>query len=70
MNPIPLAGPAVEPISVDEMKAYLRLDGSTEDELVAALVVAGFAVTLMAGQTFHPPRDVVRVILGEQVPYS
>jgi uncharacterized phiE125 gp8 family phage protein len=41
MNPIPLAGPAVEPIAVDEMKAYLRLDGSTEDELVAALVVAG-----------------------------
>ncbi|WP_322983042.1 FecCD family ABC transporter permease [Streptomyces sp. S584] len=32
------------------------------------LVVAAFAVTLMAGQTFYPPRDVVRVILGEQVP--
>ncbi|MFF5110295.1 FecCD family ABC transporter permease [Streptosporangium sp. NPDC000509] len=35
---------------------------------LAALVVTGFAVTLMAGQTFYPPRDVVRVILGEQVP--
>nr|WP_202435230.1 MULTISPECIES: iron ABC transporter permease [unclassified Streptomyces] len=35
---------------------------------MAVLVVAGFAVTLMAGQTFYPPRDVVRVILGEQVP--
>ncbi len=36
--------------------------------VLAVLVVAGFAVTLMAGQTFYPPRDVVRVILGEQVP--
>ncbi len=22
----------------------------------------------MAGQTFYPPRDVIRVVLGEQVP--
>ncbi|WP_436761095.1 FecCD family ABC transporter permease [Streptosporangium sp. V21-05] len=36
--------------------------------VLAVLVVAGFAVTLMAGQTFYPPRDVLRVILGEQVP--
>ncbi|MFJ1649426.1 FecCD family ABC transporter permease [Streptomyces sp. NPDC088258] len=35
---------------------------------LALLVVAAFAVTLMAGRTFHPPRDVIRVILGEQVP--
>ncbi|MDL4775288.1 FecCD family ABC transporter permease [Actinomadura xylanilytica] len=35
---------------------------------LAVLVVAGFAVTLMVGQTFYPPRDVVRVVLGEQVP--
>ncbi|XVQ14220.1 iron chelate uptake ABC transporter family permease subunit [Spirillospora sp. CA-255316] len=32
------------------------------------LAVAAFAVTLMAGQTFYPPGDVVRVVLGEQVP--
>lgn len=32
------------------------------------LVVAAFAVTLMAGQTFYPPRDVLRVVMGEQVP--
>ncbi|MFC8824283.1 FecCD family ABC transporter permease [Streptomyces sp. NPDC057137] len=36
--------------------------------VLAVLLVAAFAVTLMAGQTFYPPRDVVRVILGEQVP--
>ncbi|WP_433501653.1 FecCD family ABC transporter permease [Sphaerimonospora sp. CA-214678] len=35
---------------------------------LAVLVVAVFAVTLMAGQTFYPPRDVIRVVLGEQVP--
>jgi iron complex transport system permease protein len=35
---------------------------------LAVLVAAAFAVTLMAGHTFYPPGDVVRVILGEQVP--
>ncbi|WP_328584737.1 FecCD family ABC transporter permease [Streptomyces sp. NBC_00370] len=32
------------------------------------LVVAAFAMTLMAGHTFYPARDVLRVIMGEQVP--
>ncbi|TDR88956.1 head-tail connector protein [Enterovirga rhinocerotis] len=41
MNPIRLAGPAVEPIPLAGMKAYLRLDGDDEDDLVAALVAAG-----------------------------
>ncbi|MDX6738446.1 FecCD family ABC transporter permease [Actinocorallia sp. A-T 12471] len=36
--------------------------------VLAVLVVAGFAVTLMVGKTFYPPGDVWRVILGEQVP--
>ncbi|MFC8594225.1 FecCD family ABC transporter permease [Streptomyces atroolivaceus] len=36
--------------------------------VLAVLVVAAFAVTLMAGQTFYPPSDVVQVVLGEQVP--
>lgn len=40
MNPIILAGPAVEPITLADAKAHLRLDGSDEDDLVAALVVA------------------------------
>ncbi|BBH68618.1 ABC transporter permease [Actinoplanes sp. OR16] len=31
-------------------------------------IVAIFAVSLMAGQTFYPPADVLRVILGETVP--
>jgi iron complex transport system permease protein len=35
---------------------------------LALLVVAAFAVTLMAGNTFYPAGDVLRVIAGEQVP--
>lgn len=41
MNPIALVGPAVEPVSLAEMKAHLRLDGPDEDALVEALIVAG-----------------------------
>lgn len=40
MNPIALVGPAVEPIPLAEMKAYLRLDGAEEDDLVGTLVAA------------------------------
>lgn len=36
--------------------------------LLVVLVVATFAVTLMVGRTVYPPADVVRVILGEDVP--
>ncbi len=40
MTPILIAGPGVEPVSVAEMRAYLRLDDEAEDELVAALITA------------------------------
>ncbi|PJJ62394.1 FecCD family ABC transporter permease [Compostimonas suwonensis] len=36
--------------------------------ILLALIVVGFAVTLMVGQTFYPPVDVIRVIAGEEVP--
>jgi iron complex transport system permease protein len=36
--------------------------------VLAVLVVAAFAVTLMVGQTFYPPGDVLRVVLGQDVP--
>jgi uncharacterized phiE125 gp8 family phage protein len=40
MHAIALDGPAVEPIPLAEMRAYLRLDGEGEDALVAGLVAA------------------------------
>jgi uncharacterized phiE125 gp8 family phage protein len=40
MTPILLAGPAVEPLTLDEMRLWLRLDSSDEDQLVLALVRA------------------------------
>ncbi|QVQ51249.1 iron chelate uptake ABC transporter family permease subunit [Spiractinospora alimapuensis] len=35
--------------------------------LLSVLIVIAFAVTLMVGQTFYPPGDVVRVVLGQDV---
>lgn len=64
--------PAVTRPSVLRDVTRGRVRNATHRRLVVltlvVLVVAGFAVTLMVGQTFYPPRDVVRVILGEQVP--
>ncbi|GAA4740906.1 iron ABC transporter permease [Modestobacter marinus] len=36
--------------------------------LLAVAVVVAFAVTLMVGRTFYPPGDVLRVVLGSDVP--
>jgi iron complex transport system permease protein len=36
--------------------------------VLAVLVVAAFAVTLMVGRSFYPPGEVWRVLLGEKVP--
>ncbi|NEK60317.1 iron chelate uptake ABC transporter family permease subunit [Geodermatophilus sabuli] len=36
--------------------------------VLAVLVVAAFAASLMIGQTFYPPGDVLRVVLGQDVP--
>jgi len=36
--------------------------------VLAVLIVAMFATSLMVGRTFYPPADVIAVILGEQVP--
>jgi uncharacterized phiE125 gp8 family phage protein len=40
MLPILVDGPAVEPVALPEMRAYLRVDGEAEDELIAGLVRA------------------------------
>ncbi|MGY1846998.1 FecCD family ABC transporter permease [Blastococcus sp. SYSU DS1021] len=36
--------------------------------VLAGLVVVTFAATLMVGRTFYPPEDVLRVVLGQEVP--
>lgn len=40
MLPVLVTGPAVEPVTLAEMKLYLRLDGDDEDDLVSALIGA------------------------------
>ncbi|MER6175461.1 iron chelate uptake ABC transporter family permease subunit [Streptosporangium sp. NPDC001681] len=64
--------PAAPRPSVVEAVARGRRRSASRRRIVvltlAVLVVAGFAMTLMFGQTFYPPRDVINVILGEQVP--
>src|SRR3954454_16812626 len=40
MIPLLIAGPAVEPVTLAEMRAYLRLADGAEDDLVATLVKA------------------------------
>ncbi len=40
MKRILLEGPAVEPVTLAEAKAHLRLDGDAEDDIVAALIAA------------------------------
>jgi uncharacterized phiE125 gp8 family phage protein len=40
MYPILIDGPAVEPVTLTEMKTYLRIDDDQEDELVAGLIKA------------------------------
>jgi uncharacterized phiE125 gp8 family phage protein len=38
MNPILIDGPAVEPVALADMRAFLRLDDAAEDDLVTALI--------------------------------
>lgn len=40
MIPVLIEGPGVEPVSLAEARLWLRLDGTAEDELLQALIVA------------------------------
>ena len=59
MTPIRIDGPGVEPVSLSEMRAYLRLgpDETAEDALVASLVAAARAdVETQTRRTLVPGR--------------
>src|SRR5690606_27914269 len=40
MTPLALTPPALEPVSLDEARAFLRLDQTHEDELLTTLITA------------------------------
>jgi iron complex transport system permease protein len=65
------AGLVARPSTVDLVAAHRVRRGARRRVVIAVLAVAvvvAFAVTLTAGRTFYPPGDVLRVVLGEQVP--
>lgn len=62
MTPIALDGPAVEPVSLAEMKTFLRLEGDAEDDLVAALIAAA-RLTLEGATRLAFIRQTWRLIL-------
>jgi uncharacterized phiE125 gp8 family phage protein len=47
MTPIALDGPAVEPVTLAEMRAFLRVDDEAQDDVILALIAAA-RVTLEA----------------------
>jgi uncharacterized phiE125 gp8 family phage protein len=50
MTPILVDGPAVEPVGLPEMKAYLRVDDDAEDDLVGGLIKAARLVVEAAAR--------------------
>lgn len=67
MNRIILDGPAVEPVSLPEMRLFLRLDTGDEDDLVAALIVAA-RVTVEAATRLALIRQTWRLRLPVPLP--
>ena len=69
-----MSAPVIElpPISLIESVAAGRRQRTKRRRLFIAVlgvgVLLGFALTLMLGQSFTPPGDVIRVIWGEDVP--
>lgn len=52
MIPILVDGPAVEPVPLERMKAYLRVDDDGQDELIAGLVTAARLMVEAASRRF------------------
>ncbi|MFH8973405.1 FecCD family ABC transporter permease [Streptomyces sp. NPDC017890] len=67
-----MSAPAVRAPSTRAAVTRARVRGAYRRRLLVLtlllLVVAAFVMTLMAGHTFYPPGDVLRVVMGEQVP--
>ncbi|RLV55857.1 iron ABC transporter permease [Aeromicrobium phragmitis] len=57
---------SVDVLAAGRTRRAVRRRGALATLVV--LVVATFVVTLMVGQTFYPPGDVLRVIAGQTVP--
>ncbi|MFD1859953.1 iron ABC transporter permease [Aeromicrobium camelliae] len=57
---------SVDVLAAGRARRALRRRGALTT--LAVLVLGTFLVTLMVGQTFYPPLDVLRVIAGETVP--
>jgi iron complex transport system permease protein len=65
------AGLVAPPAAVDAVARVRHRRASrwrTVVLVLAVLLVAGYAATLMIGRTFYPPGDVLRVVLGQDVP--
>lgn len=67
-----MSAPAVRAPSTQATVTRARVRGAYRRRLLVLtlllLVVAAFVTTLMAGHTFYPADDVLRVVMGEQVP--
>jgi len=54
--------------AVAESRARRRIRRRTVITVLALLIVAGYLVSLMVGQTNYSPADVLRVVFGQDVP--
>ncbi|MGC9501142.1 FecCD family ABC transporter permease [Streptomyces sp. WG7] len=67
-----MSAPAVRAPSTTAAVTRARVRGAYRRRLLVLtlllLVAAAFVTTLMAGHTFYPAGDVLRVVMGEQVP--
>ena len=58
MNMILLTGPSLEPVTLAEMKLWLKIDGSEDDNVINALIVsARLSVEACLLYTSPSPRD-------------
>lgn len=72
MIPMLIDGPTIEPVSLPEAKAWLKVEGSDEDDLIRALIVAARLMVeaeigqVLIGQTWRLIGD--RWPSGDEIP--